>query len=152
MFEPKRLNLFLDCTVHDSTKHPQWVTPCVVCEARSWLSWETSSPWASNKERVQEAARYLLLWGPDVVSLNLNHSFSLFLPPLNSLFFHQPPQRVFHWKVFNHPTDPQVQRVSEGTEAGLSELKLRISAGLGKKLSKIDFTESSTWLPILLHM
>lgn len=152
MFEPKRLNLFLDCTVHDSTKHPQWVTPCVACEARSWLSWETSSPWASSRDRVQEAARYLLLWGPDVASLNLNHSFSPFLPPLNSMFFHQMPQRVFHWKVFNHPTDPQVQRVSEGIEAGLSELKLGISAGLGKKLSKIDFTESSTWLPILLHM
>lgn len=137
MFEPKLLNLCLDCTVHDSMKHPQWVIPCAVCEARSWLSWETSSPWACNRERVQEAVTYLLLWGPAVLPLNLNDLFSLFLPPLNILFFHQTPQRVFHWKAFNHPTDPQAQRVFGGLEAGLSELRLGISVGLGKNFQKL---------------
>lgn len=63
IFQPKLLNFFLNYTARDSTTHPQWVILGAACEAHSWLSWKTSSPWASSREGAQETAKHQLLWG-----------------------------------------------------------------------------------------
>lgn len=135
------------------TEHPQWVIPCAACDGRSWLSWEASPLWASNKQK--EVAGGSKAPSPSEPCYNIPESYPLSQPFPRAFQFSgfstKRSSGCFTGKFSTIPTNPQVQRAFKGIESGSRELTVGISAGL-RRVPMISFTESSTWHFVLSHM